>query len=225
MAKNPFNQRNPRLIKDLSAYNALYICRDTFTNVMSALQIKLFMQNKANFQKVKLNVNKVLTKDYEQMDTWSIRKTKPIQSQLKPIKANSKPIKANTMPKQSQFKPNQTQNEPKLKKAKMNVNRVLTKDYENKPPIRASKKQSQTSKRQKPMQPSLPQRIMKKTAFSGTGKTKPNKPNFRANIMLLRMTINPRRKSLGHYADWRLFDRQMLNRINEFWATNFISKA
>jgi hypothetical protein len=41
----------------------------------------LFMQNKANFQKVKLNVNKVLTKDYEQLDTWSIRKTKPIQSQ------------------------------------------------------------------------------------------------------------------------------------------------
>ena len=36
------------------------------------------------------------------MDTWSIRKTKP-------IKANSKPIKANIMLKQSQFKPNQTQ--------------------------------------------------------------------------------------------------------------------
>jgi hypothetical protein len=49
------------------------------------------MQNKANFQKVKLNVNKVLTKDYVQMDTWSIRKTNPIKankSQLKPIKAN-----------------------------------------------------------------------------------------------------------------------------------------
>jgi hypothetical protein len=43
------------------------------------------------------------------MDTWSIRKTKPIQSQLKPIKANSNPIKANKMPKQTQFKPKQTQ--------------------------------------------------------------------------------------------------------------------
>jgi hypothetical protein len=67
------------------------------------------MQNKANFRKVKLNVNKVLTKDYEKKDTWSIRKTKPIQSQSKPIKANSKPIQANIMPKQSQFKPKQTQ--------------------------------------------------------------------------------------------------------------------
>ncbi len=47
------------------------------------------MQNKANFQKVKLNVNKVLTKDYDQLDTWSIRKnepkTNPKQTQTKPI--------------------------------------------------------------------------------------------------------------------------------------------
>ncbi|MDH4241439.1 MAG: hypothetical protein OEW48_17915, partial [Phycisphaerae bacterium] len=66
---------------------------------------KLFMQNKANFQKVKFNVNQVLTREYVQMDTWSIRKTKPIQSQLKPI--------------QSQFKPNTKPN-------KANFNRLLT---------------------------------------------------------------------------------------------------
>ena len=64
---------------------------------------KLFMQNKANFQKVKLNVNKVLTKDYEQMDTWSIRKK---QSQTKPNKANSKPIKANSNPNKPNFRAN-----------------------------------------------------------------------------------------------------------------------
>ena len=89
---------NPWLINDL---------RSTKTYVRKN---KLFMQNKANFQKVKLNVNRVLTKDYDQLDTWSIRKTKPIQSQLKPIqsqfKANSKPIKANSNPIQSQYKPN-----------------------------------------------------------------------------------------------------------------------
>jgi len=68
------------------------------------------MQNKANFQKVKFNVNKVLTRDYDQMDTWSIRKTKPIKSQFK---ANSNPIKANTNPKQSQIKPKQSQIKPK----------------------------------------------------------------------------------------------------------------
>jgi hypothetical protein len=62
---------------------------------------KLFLQNKANFKKVKLNVTKVLTKDYVQMDTWSIRKTKPIKankSQLNPIKANSNPIRTQTNP-------------------------------------------------------------------------------------------------------------------------------
>ena len=39
------------------------------------------------------------------MDTWSIRKTKPIQSQLKPIQSQLKPIKANKMPKQTQTNP------------------------------------------------------------------------------------------------------------------------
>ncbi len=99
--------------KYLRAEKLLYICRELSTSVESSLQINLFMQNKANFRKVKLNVTKVLTKGYDKKDTWSIRKTKPIQSQLKPIKANSKPIKANIMPKQSQFKPKRTQNEPK----------------------------------------------------------------------------------------------------------------
>jgi hypothetical protein len=91
VAKNLFNQRNPWLINDLHASKTLYSCRETFTDVMSALQIKLFMQNKAKFRKVKLNVNKVLTTDYDKMDTWSSGKkqsqTKPIQSQLKPIQS------------------------------------------------------------------------------------------------------------------------------------------
>ena len=70
------------------------------------------MQNKANFQKVKLNVNEVLTKDYENKTLGQLGKTKPIKANSKPIKANSKPIqsqskpiKANIMPKQSQSKP------------------------------------------------------------------------------------------------------------------------
>jgi hypothetical protein len=47
----------------------------------------------------------------------------------------------------------------------MNVTAALTKGYENKSPIRAPKKQSQISKRQKPMQTSLPKGIMKETRF------------------------------------------------------------
>jgi hypothetical protein len=74
---------------------------------MSALQIKLFMQNEPKFRKVKFNVNKVLTRDYVQLDTWSIRKnepkTNPIQTQYK---ANTKPIQSQTKPIQTQIKVN-----------------------------------------------------------------------------------------------------------------------
>jgi len=95
--------------KYLRAEKLLYNCRETSTNIESSLQIKLFMQNKAKFRKVKFDVNTVLTKDYEQMDTWSIGKNKAKQSQNKPKQSQLKPIKANKMPKQTQFKPKQTQ--------------------------------------------------------------------------------------------------------------------
>ena len=65
----------------------------------------LFMENKANFQKVKLNVNEVLTKDYVQMDTWWSGKNKP----------NSNPIQSQFKPNQSQNKPNTNPNKPNLK--------------------------------------------------------------------------------------------------------------
>jgi len=79
----------------------LYNCRDTSTTIESSLQIKLFMQNKANFRKSQMNVNKVLTKNYEILDTWWSGKTKPIQSQLKPIKCQNKP---NTKPNKPNFR-------------------------------------------------------------------------------------------------------------------------
>ncbi|MHC4654131.1 MAG: hypothetical protein ACYS91_03825 [Planctomycetota bacterium] len=94
------------LIKDLRENKALYNCRETFTDVMSALQIRLFMQNEPNFRKSQMNVTDLLTRDYRRMDTWSIRKNKPNSN---PIQSQSNPIKANKMPKQTQFKPKQTQ--------------------------------------------------------------------------------------------------------------------
>ncbi len=101
--KNPFNQRNPRLINDLRLFKALYICRETFTDVMSPLQIRLFMQNKAKFPKSQMNVINVITKEYEKKDTWWSGKK---QSQTKPNKAN-------------------------LLNAQTNVNKVSTKNYEH----------------------------------------------------------------------------------------------
>ncbi len=107
VARNLLNQRNlcpryPRLINDLR----LYICRDFFTNVMSALQIHLFMQNEPNFKKVKLSVTIEMKKDYEQMDTWSIRKNEP---KTNPIEPKTNPILDNKTSIRTQFKPKQTQ--------------------------------------------------------------------------------------------------------------------
>jgi hypothetical protein len=66
------NPCNPRLINDLRS-TKVYVRKNN-----------LFMQNKANFQKVKLNVNEVLTRGYDQMDTWSIRKNEPKRTQNEP---------------------------------------------------------------------------------------------------------------------------------------------
>ncbi len=81
----------------------LYNCRGHSTNVVGSLQIKLFMQNKAKFRKSQVNVTDFITRDYEQIDTWSCGK------------------------KQSQTNPNKA----KLKKGKMNVTSYITKGYEN----------------------------------------------------------------------------------------------
>ena len=115
VAKTPRNLRNPRLINDLRACKALYICRETSTDIESSLQIRLFMQNKAKFRKSQMNASPVITKEYEKR-TLGQRGKK--QSQTNPNKAN-------------------------YKKAKMNVTSILTVGYENKPPIRAPKKQTQ----------------------------------------------------------------------------------
>ena len=49
----------------------------TSTSVENPLQINLFMQNKPNFRKAKMNVNLTLTKDYRKKDDFSVRINKP----------------------------------------------------------------------------------------------------------------------------------------------------
>jgi hypothetical protein len=47
-----------------------------------------------------------MKKDYDQMDTWSIRKNEP---KTNPIEPKTNPILANKTPIRTQFKPKQTQ--------------------------------------------------------------------------------------------------------------------
>ncbi len=72
------------------------------TLVESALQIRLFMQNKPNFLDAQMNLTSLITVEYENKSNWTLGENKPNSN---PIKANTKPIKANKMPIQTQYKP------------------------------------------------------------------------------------------------------------------------
>ena len=73
------------------------------------------MQNKPNFSEVKMSVNSVLAKDYEEISDTTLGQNKP----------NSNPI--------------QSQTKPICQKPKMSVNKVLTKDYEKNRALRLPK--------------------------------------------------------------------------------------
>jgi len=94
VAINPFNQRNPRLINDLRLRKITYEI------------INLFLQNEPNFRKSQVNISDYMTRDYEQMDTWSSGKNEP---KTNPNEPKTNPIVANKTPIRTQFKPKQTQ--------------------------------------------------------------------------------------------------------------------
>jgi len=75
-----------------------------FTTVKSALQNHLFMQNEPNFRKSQMNVSCYSTMDWEK---WTLGERGKNEPKTNPIKAN-------------------------LLNAQMNVNKVLTKEYEKK---------------------------------------------------------------------------------------------
>jgi len=73
------------------------------------------------------------------------------------------------------------QNKPNFRKAQMNANSFLTKDYEDKPRLWAPGKQTQSNpicQRVKLMQSVYLQRIMKKNAAKVYEKTKPKQTQF-----------------------------------------------
>ena len=87
--KNPFNQRNPRLEDRPKGLHSFTFSTLNFkfssTTVEESLQIGPFCSNKPNFRKSQMNVNKVLTKDYDKRTLGERGKNKPnsnpIQSQ------------------------------------------------------------------------------------------------------------------------------------------------
>ncbi len=95
--------------------------------------------NKANFQKAKMNVNSLITKDYRKNDAFAVRKnkakTKPISERPK-MNANvfvTKDYRKNDAFAVQKNKPNSN---PISVKAKMNVSLFATKDYGNETTLR-----------------------------------------------------------------------------------------
>ena len=117
-----------------------------------------------------------------------------------------------TNPKRTQTNPKRTQNEPKFKKAKMNVSSIITVGYENKSPIWAPKKQSQTSKRQKTMQTSLPKRIMKETRFWVRTKQTQFKPKQTQFQRFSRLDFD---NILDYSKIWKSFRNRILRRTTK----------
>jgi len=93
-----------------------------------------------------MNLTSLITVNYENKSNWKLGENKP----------NTNPIK------------------PNLLNAQMNVNKVLTKDYENKPPFRTTAKQTQSKPVLSAVEwanskiPQTHQRSGKKKSVSGT---------------------------------------------------------
>ncbi len=124
------------------------------TYVENPLQINLFMQNKPNFQKSKMNVKLYNTMAYENKSNWTLGENKP----------NSNP------------------NKPNLQKAKMNVNSFITKDYRKKDDfdVRINKPNSKPiSKKPKMNANAFSQKDYENETAFRPKKTNPNKPNFK----------------------------------------------
>ena len=76
-----YSIKNPTLVH-FRHFSSLFINWSKLSTILD-----LFMQNKANFQKVKFYVTNEMKKDYEKRTLGVMRKTKP-------NKANSKPIQS-----------------------------------------------------------------------------------------------------------------------------------
>jgi len=69
------------------------------------------MQNEPNFPDEQMNINKVLTKVYENNSIWTLGQNEPNTNPIKPNQSQNKP---NMNPKQTQNEPNQTRSEAEI---------------------------------------------------------------------------------------------------------------
>ena len=119
--KNPFNQRNPRLINDLRS------TKDYVRNY------KLFMQNEPKFRKSQMNVTNLITKDYEKRTLGQLGKTNPKRTQTNPKRTQNEP---NSNPNKANFRISQNSSFLQLFLVKINMlMKMMPKDMKRGCPI------------------------------------------------------------------------------------------
>jgi len=109
----------------------------------------LFMQNKPNFRKAKMNVSIFSTKAYKNKHNWTLSENKPKTNPIKPNFRNAQ-MSANAFSQKDYRKndafavqKNKPNSNPMSVKPKMSANAFSQKDYENETHLQAPKKQTQ----------------------------------------------------------------------------------
>ncbi len=78
------NQNHRETLRfSLFRHPTYYIRDKTYERLRTKLST-LFMQNKPNFRKAKMNVNSLITMDYENKFNWTIGQNKPNSNPIKP---------------------------------------------------------------------------------------------------------------------------------------------
>jgi len=145
----------------LRAYKALHLSRVLYKS-------PLFMQNKPNFLRSQMNVNSLLTTDYENISDWTLGENKP----------NSNPIK------------------PNLKNAKMNVNLYVIEDYRKKDDfiVRINKPNFRNGQNERNL--TYNKGLQKKRLFSNP-KNKPNSNPIQTQFLQKLVRITSKGQKLG----------------------------
>jgi len=103
------------------------------------------MQNKPNFRKSQINVNSLITIDYENKCNWTLGENKPNSNPIKPnfrkVKMNVSSLITKDYRKKDDFavRKNKANSNPISVKPKMNVNLYVIEDYENETAFRPQK--------------------------------------------------------------------------------------
>jgi len=134
-------------ITHLPIYPYTHLRIYTFTHLHIYSFTHSFMQNKANFLDAQMNVSIFSKKAYENKHNWTLGENKPKQSQFPKSQNECKLTYNKGLQKKRRFRSpkKQTQFKPNFRKAKMNVNFYLTKEYENEPHLPAPGKQTQSN--------------------------------------------------------------------------------